>query len=114
MIEAVAAPLLDVQDLRVSFRTPDGILEAVRGLSFSVDRGKVLGIVGESGSGKSVATQTMVGLTRGARVTGRAIFAGEDLLAMSPTELRAVRGRGIAMVFQNPLSSLHPLYRVAK
>jgi oligopeptide/dipeptide ABC transporter ATP-binding protein len=105
-------PLLDVQDLRVSFRTPDGILEAVRGLSFSVDRGKVLGIVGESGSGKSVATQTMVGLTRGARVTGRAIFAGQDLLAMSPAELRAVRGRGIAMVFQNPLSSLHPLYRV--
>jgi oligopeptide/dipeptide ABC transporter ATP-binding protein len=106
------APLLDVRDLRVSFRTPDGILDAVRGISFSVDRGKVLGIVGESGSGKSVATQTMVGLTRGARVTGRAIFEGKDLLAMSPAELRAVRGRGIAMVFQNPLSSLHPLYRV--
>ena len=104
--------LLAVEDLTVSFPTADGLVEAVRGISFSVDRGEVLGIVGESGSGKSVATQTMVGLTRGARVTGQAIFAGHDLLAMSPAELRAVRGRGIAMVFQNPLSSLHPLYRV--
>jgi ABC-type glutathione transport system ATPase component len=65
-------PLLSVRDLRVAFNTPDGVLEAVRGISFSVDRGQVLGIVGESGSGKSVATQTMVGLTRGARVTGEA------------------------------------------
>ena len=106
------APLLDVRDLRVAFSTPDGVLEAVRGLSFSVDRGKVLGIVGESGSGKSVATQTMVGLTRGARVTGEALFEGRNLLTMSPNELRGIRGRGIAMVFQNPQSSLHPLYRV--
>ena len=106
------APLLDVRDLRVAFRTPDGLLEAVSGLSFSVARGQVLGIVGESGSGKSVATQTMVGLTRGARVTGEALFEGQNLLAMSPDQLRAVRGRGIAMVFQNPLSSLHPLYRI--
>ena len=106
------APLLDVRDLRVAFRTPDGVLEAVSGLSFSVARGQVLGIVGESGSGKSVATQTMVGLTRGARVTGEALFEGHNLLAMSPDQLRAVRGRGIAMVFQNPLSSLHPLYRI--
>lgn len=104
--------LLAVRDLQVAFRTPDGILEAVRGVSFSVDRGQVLGIVGESGSGKSVATQTMVGLTRGARVSGQAVFEGRDLLTMTPDELRAVRGRGIAMVFQNPLSSLHPLYRI--
>jgi peptide/nickel transport system ATP-binding protein len=109
---APASRLLDVRDLRVSFRTPDGVLEAVRGISFTVDRGGVLGIVGESGSGKSVATQTMVGLTRGARVSGEAIFEGRDLLKMSPDELRAIRGRGIAMIFQNPLSSLHPLYRV--
>ncbi len=106
------APLLDVRDLRVAFKTPDGVLEAVSGLSFSVARGQVLGIVGESGSGKSVATQTMVGLTRGARVTGEALFEGENLLTMSSDQLRAVRGRGIAMVFQNPLSSLHPLYRI--
>ena len=72
------SPLLDVRDLRVSFRTPDGVLDAVRGLSFSVDRGKVLGIVGESGSGKSVATQTMVGLTQGARVSGEALFEGAE------------------------------------
>jgi len=106
------APLLDVRDLHVSFQTPDGVLDAVRGISFSVERGKVLGIVGESGSGKSVATQTMVGLTSGARVSGEARFDGRDLLTMTPSELRAVRGRGIAMIFQNPLSSLHPLYTV--
>jgi oligopeptide/dipeptide ABC transporter ATP-binding protein len=109
---AAGAPLLEVRDLRVSFPTPDGVLHAVSGLSFSVDRGKTLGIVGESGSGKSVATQAMVGLTRGARISGEAIFEGRDLLRMSPGELRAVRGRGIAMIFQNPLSSLHPLHRV--
>src|SRR4029079_15365698 len=106
------APLLAVRDLRVAFRTPDGILDAVSGLSFSVAPGQVLGIVGESGSGKSVATQTMVGLTRGARVTGQALFEGRDLLTLAPDELRAVVGRAIAMIFQNPLSSLHPLYRV--
>ena len=104
--------LLDVQDLRVSFSTPDGIVEAVRGVSFSVDRGKTLGIVGESGSGKSVATQTMVGLTRGARVSGKALFDGKDLLRMTADELRGVRGHGIAMIFQNPLSSLHPYYSI--
>jgi peptide/nickel transport system ATP-binding protein len=109
---ANGAPLLDVRDLHVAFTTPDGVLEAVRGISFSVDRGKVLGIVGESGSGKSVATQTMVGLTRGAQVAGEAVFEGQDLLAMSPDQLRVIRGRGIAMIFQNPLSSLHPLYRI--
>jgi peptide/nickel transport system ATP-binding protein len=109
---AGVAPLLDVHDLHVAFRTPDGLVEAVSGLSFAVAPGQVLGIVGESGSGKSVATQTMVGLTRGARVTGEALFEGVNLLAMSPDQLRAVRGRGIAMVFQNPLSSLHPLYRI--
>jgi oligopeptide/dipeptide ABC transporter ATP-binding protein len=105
-------PLLDVRDLHVSFQTPDGVLEAVRGLSFTVARGTVLGIVGESGSGKSVATQTMVGLARGARVRGQALFEGRDLLAMPPDALRRVRGPGIAMIFQNPLSSLHPLYTV--
>jgi peptide/nickel transport system ATP-binding protein len=106
------APLLDVRDLRVAFRTPDGLLEAVRGVSFSIEPGTTLGIVGESGSGKSVATQTMVGLTQGAQVSGSALFDGQDLLTMRPEQLRAVRGRGIAMIFQNPLSSLHPLYRI--
>ena len=104
--------LLEVRNLTVSFQTPDGIVEAVRGISFNVERGKTLGIVGESGSGKSVATQTVAGLTRGARISGEAIFEGRDLLTMSAAELRAIRGPGIAMIFQNPLSSLHPFYKI--
>jgi peptide/nickel transport system ATP-binding protein len=104
--------LLEVIDLVVSFPTPDGVVEAVRGISFGVDRGKTLAIVGESGSGKSVSTQTIVGLTYGARVSGRALFAERDLLTVPPEELRAIRGAQIAMIFQNPLSSLHPHYRI--
>jgi oligopeptide/dipeptide ABC transporter ATP-binding protein len=104
--------LLEVSDLHVSFPTPDGVVRAVRGLSFAVETGKTLGIVGESGSGKSVATQTIMGLTRGARVSGQALFEGIDLLAMSPKELRSVRGAQVGMIFQDPLSSLHPYYRV--
>ena len=104
--------LLAVQDLTVSFPTADGLVEAVRGISFEVEAGKTLGIVGESGSGKSVATQTIVGLTQGARISGHALFEGRDLLEMTVDELRHVRGAQIAMIFQDPLSSLHPQYRV--
>jgi peptide/nickel transport system ATP-binding protein len=104
--------LLEVEDLNVSFDTPDGVLHAVRGVSFHVDSGQTLGVVGESGSGKSVSTQALVGLARGALVTGRSRFEGRDLLTMSNTQLRAVRGAQIAMIFQDPLSSLHPYYRV--
>jgi peptide/nickel transport system ATP-binding protein len=104
--------LLAVDDLRVSFATADGVVNAVRGLSFSLDAGCTLGIVGESGSGKSVSTQTIVGLTQGAKVAGRALFQGEDLLTMAPDKLRQVRGAQIAMIFQDPLSSLHPFYKV--
>ena len=104
--------LLEVEDLRVSFATPDGVVSAVRGVSFAVAEGQTLGIVGESGSGKSVATQTIVGLTRGAQVSGSARFEGRDLLAASPAELRSVRGAKIAMIFQDPLSSLHPQHKV--
>jgi oligopeptide/dipeptide ABC transporter ATP-binding protein len=104
--------LLAVQDLTVSFPTADGLVEAVRGISFEVERGRTLGIVGESGSGKSVSIQTIVGLTQGALVTGRALFEGRDLLSMSADELRRVRGAQIGMIFQDPLSSLHPMYRV--
>ncbi|WP_283138185.1 ABC transporter ATP-binding protein [Rhizohabitans arisaemae] len=106
--------LLEVTDLRVSFPTPDGVVQAVRGVSFGVDRGRTLGIVGESGSGKSVSTQTLMGLTRGATVTGAALFEGRDLLTMPREELRRLRGARIAMIFQDPLSSLHPLYRVGR
>ena len=105
-------PLLEVRDLHVSFPTADGIVQAVRGLSFEVEAGRTLGIVGESGSGKSVSTQTIMGLTRGARISGEAFFANQDLLQMKQKELRAVRGAKIGMIFQDPLSSLHPFYRV--
>jgi oligopeptide/dipeptide ABC transporter ATP-binding protein len=104
--------LLEVKDLHVSFPTTDGLVQAVRGVSFSVDRGQTLGIVGESGSGKSVSTQTIMGLTRGAQISGEALFQGRDLLTMTQKELQSVRGAQIAMVFQDPLSSLHPYYRV--
>jgi peptide/nickel transport system ATP-binding protein len=104
--------LLEVTDLQVSFDTPDGVVHAVRGLSFDVDRGRTLAIVGESGSGKSVSTQTVTGLTRGAAISGSAMFDGTDLLTADPQVLRAIRGAEIGMIFQDPLSSLHPYYRV--
>ena len=103
-----------MQDLRVSFRTEDGLVQAVDGVSFEIDRGEVVAIVGESGSGKSVTAMTLMGLTRGpnTRFEGRALFEGKDLVAASEEELRRVRGAQIAMVFQDPLSSLDPVYRV--
>jgi len=104
--------LLEVEDLRVSFPTADGLVQAVRGVSFSLESGQTLGIVGESGSGKSVCTQTLLGLTPGADISGLALFCGRDLLTMSEEELREIRGAEIAMIFQDPLSSLHPHYRV--
>jgi len=107
-------PLLEVEALSVSFRTDDGIVRAVQDLSFSVDAGKTLGIVGESGSGKSVSSQTIMGLTRGAKITGRALFEGRDLLTMNDKDLQKLRGNEIAMIFQDPLSSLHPHYTIGK
>src|SRR5438128_10394056 len=103
--------LLEVRDLSVSFATADGVVQAVRGMSFGVERSRTLGIVGESGSGKSVATQTIVGLTQGARISGHAYLEGRDLLRMGAAELRHVRGAEIALIFQAPLSSLPPPYR---
>jgi peptide/nickel transport system ATP-binding protein len=104
--------LLAVDNLTVSFPTADGVVQANRGLSFSVDAGKTLGVVGESGSGKSVSALTMLGLNPGADITGSALFNGRDLLKMNQDELRAIRGAEIAMIFQDPLSSLHPHFRV--
>jgi peptide/nickel transport system ATP-binding protein len=106
--------LLEVQDLRVSFRTEDGVVQAVDGVSFGIERGEVVAIVGESGSGKSVTAMTLMGLTRGpnTRFEGRALFEGKDVVAASEEELRRIRGAQIAMVFQDPLSSLDPVYRV--
>ncbi len=106
--------LLEVQDLRVSFRTEDGVVQAVDGVSFEIDRGEVVAIVGESGSGKSVTAMTLMGLTRSPNTSfeGRALFDGKDVVAASDEELRRIRGAQIAMVFQDPLSSLDPVYRV--
>jgi len=107
-----ADALLEVSNLAVSFGTADGLVEAVRGVSFEVAPGRTLGIVGESGSGKSVATQSIVGLTQGARISGNARFQGRELLGLPDAQLRALRGPGIAMIFQNPMSCLHPLYSI--
>jgi oligopeptide/dipeptide ABC transporter ATP-binding protein len=104
--------LLEVKDLRVSFPTADGLVQAVRGVSFDVEPGQTLGIVGESGSGKTVLTQTLLGLTPGAEVEGSALFEGNDLLQLTDDQLRHVRGERISVIFQDPLTSLHPLYRI--
>jgi peptide/nickel transport system ATP-binding protein len=108
--------LLEVHDLRVHFETDDGAVKAVDGASFEVDRGETLGIVGESGCGKSVANMTILGLTRSPNTTisGRILFDGIDLAEMEAEELRRVRGNQIAMVFQDPLTSLHPFYKVSR
>jgi oligopeptide/dipeptide ABC transporter ATP-binding protein len=108
----MAVTLLEVTDLTVSFPTADGVVKAVRGASFSVDAGRTLGIVGESGSGKTVLTQTLLGLTPGADISGSAVFEGNDLLRLSENDMRNVRGARIAVIFQDPLTSLHPLYKV--
>jgi peptide/nickel transport system ATP-binding protein len=110
----VDEPLLRVEDLRVAFQTEDGVVKAVDGITYEVGRGRTLGIVGESGSGKTVAAMTVLGLTRaqGAKITGRVLFGGRDLLGMDEKELRAIRGNEIAMIFQDPSTALHPLYRV--
>jgi peptide/nickel transport system ATP-binding protein len=109
-----AEPLLRVEDLRVEFPTEDGIVHAVDGVTYQVFPGRTLGIVGESGSGKTVASLTTLGLTRrmGARISGRILFEGRDLTQLPEDELRRIRGNEIAMIFQDPLSSLHPLYRI--
>jgi oligopeptide/dipeptide ABC transporter ATP-binding protein len=104
--------LLEVTNLRVTFTTSDGLVKAVRGVSFSVEPGKTLGIVGESGSGKTVLTQTLLGLAPGGQVSGKAMFDGTDLLALRRDELQKIRGAEIAVIFQDPLTSLHPLYKV--
>ena len=110
----MAEKLLEVDDLHVQFRTEDGVVRAVDGVSFDLERGKVLGIVGESGSGKSVTAMTLLGLTRGvnAHFEGRIEYKGEDLLKMSEAELRRFRGRELAMIFQDPMTAMNPVYKV--
>ena len=105
---------LSVEDLRVQFPTDDGVVRAVDGLSFSVEKGRTMAIVGESGSGKSVTAQAIMGLLnrRFADVSGEAWLDGADLIAMDPDDVRALRGDVMAMIFQDPMSSLHPYYRI--
>jgi oligopeptide/dipeptide ABC transporter ATP-binding protein len=105
--------LIDVVDLAVSFDTQDGVVEAVRGLSFGVRAGQTTAIVGESGAGKSVAALAIMGLVPGARVRGSAMYAGRNLLTLDERSRRSIRGAGIAMVFQSPQASLHPAFRIA-
>jgi oligopeptide/dipeptide ABC transporter ATP-binding protein len=110
----MAERLLEVKGLKVRFTTEDGIVRAVDGVDFELDRGKVLGIVGESGSGKSVTAMTILGLTREKNTSfeGEVLYKGRDLLALSEASLRDVRGDEIAMIFQDPMTSLNPVYKV--
>ncbi len=107
-------PLLEVRDLTVHFPTEDGIVKAVDGVSFSIMPGETLGVVGESGSGKSVSFLTVLGLinTRQATIQGEVIFEGVDLLKLPKEEMRNIRGAKISMIFQDPMTSLHPFYKV--
>jgi oligopeptide/dipeptide ABC transporter ATP-binding protein len=108
--------LLEVKDLRTNFRTDDGVVKAVDGVTFAVDSGKTLGIVGESGCGKSVTMLTVMGLNnrKTATSTGEALFNGEDLLTMKQSSLRQIRGDEIAMIFQDPMTSLNPVHSIGK
>ena len=106
--------LLDVNDLHVHFATEDGVVRAVDGVSFELERGDVFGIVGESGSGKSVTAMTLMGLTRGvnAHFEGEVMYKGKDLLNISEREFQDYRGAEIGMIFQDPMTSLNPVYRI--
>jgi oligopeptide/dipeptide ABC transporter ATP-binding protein len=110
----MAERLLDVENLEVSFTTEDGVVRAVDGVSFTLDRGEVVAIVGESGSGKSVSVMSLMGLTRSAnaRFGGSAKLGGQDLVTASEKELESIRGKEIAMIFQDPISSLSPVHRI--
>jgi peptide/nickel transport system ATP-binding protein len=109
-----SSSLLEVRDLRIHFPTDDGLVKAVDGVSFTLDRGRTLGIVGESGSGKSVTSMGIMGLHQGTKadISGHIWLDGEDLVPASPGRIRQLRGSKMAMIFQDPLSALHPYYTV--
>jgi peptide/nickel transport system ATP-binding protein len=110
----VSGPFLDVRDLRVHFPTDDGVVKSVDGLSFQLDRGHTLGIVGESGSGKSVTSLSIMGLHKegAAQISGEILLNGQNLVGLGSEKVRQLRGKNMAMIFQDPLSSLHPFYTV--
>ena len=106
--------LLEIRDLRVTFRVREGVVHAVNDVQLTLERGQTLGLVGESGSGKTVTSLTVLGLTRSptTEISGQILLDGVDLVALPEDELRDIRGRRVAMVFQDPLSSLHPMHRI--
>src|ERR1041384_970936 len=111
----MAETVLDLEDLTVRFRLKRGDLTAVNGVSFAIERGQTFGLVGESGSGKSVTARAVLRLTprpRGEIASGRILFEGENVLDKSDAAMRGLRGRRIAMVFQEPMSALHPVFTV--
>jgi peptide/nickel transport system ATP-binding protein len=110
----MSEPFLEVKDLKISFPTDDGVVHSVDGLSFALERGKTLGIVGESGSGKSVTSLGILGLhnKRNADVSGEIWLDGDELISAEPERVRKLRGSKMAMIFQDPLSSMHPYYTV--
>jgi oligopeptide/dipeptide ABC transporter ATP-binding protein len=110
----MAERLIEVEDLKVQFATEDGLVKAVDGVSFELSRGQVLGIVGESGSGKSVTAMTLLGLTRdrNTRFEGAVRYKGRNVLEMNEAELQEVRGNEMSMIFQDPMSSLNPVYTI--
>jgi oligopeptide transport system ATP-binding protein len=112
----VSEPLLSVEDLRVRFRTDRGHVHAVNGISFDIAPGETLGLVGESGCGKSVTSLAVLGLlARNGEVTGgRAVFEGRDLIGLSDSQLRRVRGREVGMIFQDPMTSLNPVLTIGR
>ncbi len=112
--ESAPAAMLDVRDLRIHFPTDDGLVKAVDGMSFSLDRGRTLGIVGESGSGKSVTSLGILGLYHrdNSQISGKIYLDGEELVAATQARVRELRGNKMAMIFQDPLSALHPYYTV--
>jgi oligopeptide transport system ATP-binding protein len=109
--------LLEVKDLRTYFQTDDGLVKAVDGVSFQLERGETLGIVGESGSGKSVTNLSIIRLVQeppGKIVSGEVLFKGKDILSLPPAAVRKIRGRRIAMIFQDPMTSLNPFMKISK
>jgi len=110
----MSEPLLSVKDLRVGFATEEGVLQAVDGVSFDLRPGEVVAIVGESGSGKSVTAQTIIGLTRAnnARIEGSVKLGGEELTSAGDAQMRQLRGERVAMIFQDPMTSFNPVYRL--
>src|SRR3954453_21950719 len=108
-----SAPLLQVSDLQVRFPTQDGLVHAVRGVDYTLHSGEVLGIVGESGSGKSVTSLAVMGLLpASAQITGSVRYRGQELLGLADPAMSRVRGKGVSMIFQDPMTSLDPVYRV--